>query len=453
MDPGQLERLRQRILDRAHKYTSDPNPPRRHHLVSRFYLEPWTVDGVLRRTVVDTGRWRDLGAKGVGWALDFYRLEAEDLDPVKTPPLAAEVILGEFENIAKPHIDNLLDSAPGVVRDGELIADMSLYVAAQFVRGQTFRDEQLSLIDWSDRQDQTELTTRLARSLLTARAAGAPPAEAAVEQVAAAMRARSPISADPKVQSIELMWSMWLNLAEIIVKWHWTIYSSGSPLLTSDEPVTLIGRPDSDRAEKPGLIRTTAIVFPLSPRRLLVLFPPTGTRLRGPHTLTAGETREINTELMAYADTTVFEQPGTGIAASIEVPPRGPGKPLFDRYGNPARRYRKPSRWADSPEPPPPPIARWHTPSASTTTTGRRINCRILGCRDDASTTVWLPEVAEYARANRQAYDSDPNTPVCHDHQTLLRAAVSESGTNYSVDLRWRHPLTGHREIRIRYPA
>ncbi len=57
-----------------------------------------------------------------------------------------------------------------------------------------------------------ELTTRLARSLLTAKVAGAPPAKAAVEQVAAAMRARSPISADPKAQSIELMWSMWLNL-------------------------------------------------------------------------------------------------------------------------------------------------------------------------------------------------------------------------------------------------
>lgn len=95
------------------------------------------------------------------------RLMAEDLDPIKTPPLAAEVILGEFGNIAKPHIDRLLDFTPGVVRGGELIADISLYVAAQYVRGQTFRDEQLSLIDWSDRQDQTELTTRLARSLLT----------------------------------------------------------------------------------------------------------------------------------------------------------------------------------------------------------------------------------------------------------------------------------------------
>lgn len=148
---------------------------------------------------------------------------------------------------------------------------------------------------------------------------------------------------------------MWLNLAEFIVKWHWTIYSSESPLLTSDEPVTLIGRPGSDRAEKPGLIHTAAIVFPLSPHRLLVLFPPTGTKSRGPHTLSAGETRQTNTELIACADTTVFEQPGTGtgIVASIEIPPRGPGKPLFDRYGNPAQRYRKPSRWADSPEPPP----------------------------------------------------------------------------------------------------
>lgn len=363
-------------------------------MVSRFYLKPWTVEGVLHRTVVDTGRWSDLGTKGVGWAPDFYRLEAEDLDPVKTPPLVAEVIFGEFENVAKPHIASLLDRPPGVVRGDELIADMSMYVAAQFVRGRTFRDEQLALLEWSGRQDQTELTTRLARSLLTARAAGAPPAEAAVEQLAAAMRARSPISADPKAQTIELMWSTWLNLAEFIVKWNWTTYASESPLLTSDEPVTLIGSPDSDRAEKPGLIHSAAIVFPLGPHRLLVLFPPTGAEPQAPYTLTAAETRQINAELMAHADSYVFEQPGTDIAASIEIPPRGAGKPLLDQHGNPVQRYRKPSRWADSPEPPPPPIARWHAPTATTTATGPTINCRVIGCRNDAATTVRLPEVA-----------------------------------------------------------
>ncbi|MEU2040425.1 hypothetical protein [Nocardia niwae] len=36
---------------------------------------------------------------------------------------------------------------------------------------------------------------------------------------AAAMRARTPISADPKAQAIELMLSMWTNLAMLKASW------------------------------------------------------------------------------------------------------------------------------------------------------------------------------------------------------------------------------------------
>ncbi|MEU2040426.1 DUF4238 domain-containing protein [Nocardia niwae] len=92
--------------------------------------------------------------------------------------------------------------------------------------------------------------------------------------------------------------------------------------MTSDEPVTLIGSPGTDRGEKPGFAHCTAIVFPLSPARLLALFPPGSDEPRYPYVLNAVETREINAELMAFADTAVFEQPGSKIAESIDVPAR-----------------------------------------------------------------------------------------------------------------------------------
>ncbi|BDT90197.1 hypothetical protein IFM12275_01730 [Nocardia sputorum] len=89
-------------MERSHAYTNDPNAPYRHHLVPRSYLERWAVNGVVRRTFVDTGQWLKRGLKVVGWLDDFYRLEADDIDPHITPPLFGEVLLGELEDIAKP---------------------------------------------------------------------------------------------------------------------------------------------------------------------------------------------------------------------------------------------------------------------------------------------------------------------------------------------------------------
>ncbi|MGV9823882.1 DUF4238 domain-containing protein [Nocardia xishanensis] len=451
MDSAELQRLCQRILQRAHAYTADPNPPGRHHLVPRFHLQRWTIDGALRRTLVDNGRWRDLGVKGVGWQQDFYRLEADDLDPALTPPLFAEVLLGELENIAKPLIDTMLTFTPGPVRGSEMIADMSLFLAAQIVRGQAFRDEHLILIEWADNQDQVELSTRLARVLLAARAGGTPPSESLVVRLAESMRARTPMSADPKAQAIEMMLHIWLNLARFLADWKWAIYRTEAPLLTSDEPGTLIGKPGTDRGEKPGLLHTAAVVLPLSPNRLLVLFPPESSEPRYPYALDATETREINTEIMAFADSAVFEQPGTDIAASIDIPPRGPGSPLTDTDGAPAQRYRKPSRWAGSPNCPPPPVGRWHQPENPWSPTSM-LGCRVLGCDHAAETAVALPEVADYVRANPRALNCDPHTPVCHNHRALLLASPADAPT-YQVDRRWRDPQTGQRELRIIYPT
>ncbi|MGQ4619764.1 hypothetical protein [Nocardia sp. R7R-8] len=94
------------------------------------------------------------------------------------------------------------------------------------------------LADWSDRQDQVELTTRLAQGLLTAQAGGTPPAEAAVERVAAAMRARTPISSDHKAQTIELMLVMWMNITPLIANWKWALYRSESLLKAVADCVT-----------------------------------------------------------------------------------------------------------------------------------------------------------------------------------------------------------------------
>ncbi|BDT90198.1 hypothetical protein IFM12275_01740 [Nocardia sputorum] len=149
--------------------------------------------------------------------------------------------------------------------NSDLVVDLSPYIAAQYVRGKAFRDEQLVLIEWSARQDQVELSKGLARMILKIQADGVEPDEAMVEKAAAEMRARTPISADPKAQVIQLMVQQWLKLIPIFVGWRWAIYRAESPLLTSDEPVVLIGAPGTDRGEKPGFHPLCSNRFPPEP--------------------------------------------------------------------------------------------------------------------------------------------------------------------------------------------
>lgn len=432
-----------RIVERSRAYTEDPQAPKRHHLVPRSYLDRWATEGIVRGTAVDTGRWRDYGLKGVAYEDHFYRLEADDIDPNVTPPLFGEVLFGELEDVAKSNIDTLVENGPGLLDDSKLINQMAFYIAAQHVRGRAFRDEQLTIIEWSAQQDQVELSKALARGYLTIHSGGLVPTEPAVEQAAAAIRANTPISADPKAQALQLMLQQWLNIVPILAEWKWAVYATESALLTSDEPVVLIGASGVDRREKPGFATSAAIVFPLGPDRLLALFPPSSGEPRYPFVLNEIETRQVNAELMATAETRVFERPGSDIAETIPMLPRGSGEQIHDPGGKPAQRYRKPTRWADADTPRP--ISRWYAPAYSDLT------CTVVDCRYVADHPLLVPEIATYASENRHAYSSDPWTVVCQHHHALLTAEITMKVHGYSVS--FRNPVTGRKETQIKYPA
>ncbi|WP_175280146.1 DUF4238 domain-containing protein [Prescottella equi] len=441
-----------RVVARAKAYTGDPTAPAKHHFVPRSYLDRWAVDGVVRRTLVDTKRWRDIGLKGVAYEDHFYRLEAEDVDPQVTPPLFLEVLFGELEDEAKRDIDKLLQFEPGAVTNAEIIANMSLYLAAQHVRGRAFRDEQLTIVEWSATQDQLKLSVELTRFLLQL-AGDLDPDRDLVEELAAQMRAKEPISADPKAQAIQLTVQQWLRFAPHLAAMEWAVYRTESSILTSDEPVLLLGLPGTDRGERPGLLVTGAIAFPLSPERLLVLFP------RGPHgpdypyVLSADETQQINAELMATAEKMVFEQPGGSVALGIDVPPRGPGREITDSDGNPAVRYRKPTRWAGMTPPPSVPLSRWYK-ARDIFDLGCASPCCVLSCGRGADAVVTLPEVANRGRGGRGSYYyGESSVLVCEAHREVLADEAEKSEPGYVVDFNWRDPQSGRSDLRVRYPA
>ncbi|WP_349536588.1 hypothetical protein [Rhodococcus rhodochrous] len=111
------------------------------------------------------------------------------------------------------------------------------------------------------------------------------------------------------------------------------------------------------------------MLYPLGPHQLLVMLRP-GLRHHGGYVLDEEETRSINHEMVAAAESMVFERPGDDIAAHIEVPARvdvvepsderaadfDPGDALrVMLHGATAR-----SRWAGVPEAPAWPVPRWY---------------------------------------------------------------------------------------------
>ncbi|WP_281917843.1 hypothetical protein [Nocardia sputorum] len=183
-----------------------------------------------------------------------------------------------------------------------------------------------------------------------------------------------------------------------------------------------------------------------------MLFPHTSHEPRYPFVLSVDETREINAELIAFADSAVFERKGGGIAKTISVAPRGPGKPILDLSGKPSQRYRKPSRWSECAVPPPPPVSRWHEPE-NWYDPSNGIGCRVLNCGRGVDRPLLLPETAEYARENPFSFHSDPHTYVCERHYALLAEELAKPSRGYVVDFQWKNPQDNRREVRIRYPV
>ncbi|RQO52729.1 hypothetical protein DBV08_00035 [Rhodococcus sp. KBW08] len=346
------------VAEVAANLTNTPDAPKYHHVVPQSYIRRWTPGrkGSVRSVRVDDGRGKLVGPKKVGGIDDFYRLEADDIDDTSTPPLVVEVLLGVFDNLARVRIDELLAAEPGPVTDVEMKADLAMVVATQMSRGQSFRQEQFDLLEYTSRQDPIEHSKVAARMWLSS--TGQSLDDETIEVTAAQMREkdrRSLISKDHKPQAIQLMMQNLTKLVVPLITRNWAVYRTQTPLLTSDDPVVVIGGPSTDRRVKPGNAGAAVWIYPIDRNRLLAFFlPDISPQL--PFVLDAAETYEINREIVAAAYEKVFEHPDDDIASTITVPPR----PIAPRAETVIDLSRRPTRWFESGEPPPAPVSRWY---------------------------------------------------------------------------------------------
>lgn len=347
---------------------NEKNPPRKHHVVPASFLRRWTEERQLRVTEVDEGRSWITTAEKAGRRTDYYNLASEDLDPDQVPPLLAETLLSEIEALGKNAIDALLDKGVKDLSHQER-SDLAVFLGFQSVRGDSTREMIRKVANDDFKIQYGQLNNDGIRRELIKRGLEATEASVAESAKFITDLNEGSVTVGPQ-RPAEVMhaFQMALKVAEVLYDRHWATFKTAPILLTCDEPVIPLGCPGDNRAELTGIADARAIIFPLAPDSLLVMFRnPPSARTLAP--LTHQELAEINHEVIAHAARWAFERPRRKTSMALRVPPRPQATQIVEHEvtGKPNTsivRLFKPSRWAESSHPPTWPVSKWlwHSP-------------------------------------------------------------------------------------------
>ena len=360
-----LPREAEGLLDEARRNEAG-TPPRKHHLVPASYLRRWAEDGKIRVTEVDEQHTYVTAPKTAARQTDFYRLEHPQLDANKLPPLLFETILSKAEGNAHQVIDHLLEQRDVTGLAPEQTAEFAWHLALSITRGRAFRAEQQEMLNDFYRLQYSKVTDEGIRARLKEHGIDPTPAEVATNREFLDDLQTGEVRVErPVASSIAMSAEMAGPLGERLFQRSWVVFETPPILVTCDEPVVIVGGPGSPRSERSGVETAGALLYPLSPSSLLVLFHPS-MRPVGPLVLDHAEVAEINREIIAATSRWVFERPTRRVAMGLRVP-SAPEKPFMREGPLPQAagaegelyRFMKPTRWSDEALAPPWPVQRW----------------------------------------------------------------------------------------------
>ncbi|WP_083911830.1 DUF4238 domain-containing protein [Nocardia takedensis] len=359
-----------RLMEEA-KRNAAGSPPRKHHLVPGSYLQRWAEpDGKgrseVRVTEVDEHRSYCVAPKKAARETDFYRLEHPDIDPDTLPPLLFETYLSKIEGHAVQAIDGLIRHGDTRELGAETFVLFAMYLGLTATRGREFRTRAHQILTdgykllYADVSDKT-IVQKL-------RDHGMEPTDELIAQHRAFLDGLQTGEIVARIEDAQLVLQsaeMAEDVAERFVHREWLVYETPPILVTCDEPVVRVAGPGAPRGERSGVESSGAVLFPLDPSHLLVMFHP-DMAPRGPLVLDHTETAEINQEIIAGSTRWAFERPRRKVAERLTVPPLPPEAmktegPLAQVEGAKGDLYRQyaPTRWQDDPHAPPWPVARW----------------------------------------------------------------------------------------------
>ncbi|WP_276944634.1 DUF4238 domain-containing protein, partial [Ferrimicrobium acidiphilum] len=296
-----------KMFERARK--NGESPPRKHHLIPASYLERWAVDGRIRVTETDSKYTYVTRPDQAARVTDFYSLASDEMDNDRIPPLLIETILSQIEGDAKQIIDKLIEGGPRALTLIEAL-EFEQFLAFQIVRGRLFREQLAEVVDraqfvlWSDITDEG-----IAANLSEQGVENDPDEVAHIRAFISEWRAGQVRVQLQGPAMVGFAAEAAIQLQGVLLARAWRIFHTSTPLITCDEPVASVPVPRGDRRRYPGLQTAGAIIFPLHPHHLLVMFHPAlplDEEAMRPE-LSQIEVGEINRELAANSERWLFE--------------------------------------------------------------------------------------------------------------------------------------------------
>jgi hypothetical protein len=299
---------------------------RKHHLIPRSYLVRWEKRGSIRVTESDTRNSYCSSPEKTAREKDFYSLASDDLDPHAIPPVLIETILSRVEGAAKSLIDVLISDGPAALDEWDAISFAS-FLSFQTTRGRAFRARLMALANagelliWGGVTDEV-----IGERLRTQGADGGPEAVATIRSFVEDWRAGRYIVGPQPAAQVGYAAMAAEHVGMYFLARPFRVYRSIMPLITCDEPVVPLPLPGHDARTEPGVSTAGAIVLPLDPHHLLVMFHPylALDEIALCPELLPSETDEINLFIAAHSDRWMFELPDRRRTQTLLVPRRLP---------------------------------------------------------------------------------------------------------------------------------
>ncbi|WP_248703901.1 DUF4238 domain-containing protein [Curtobacterium sp. MWU13-2055] len=352
----------QTVLNNAASMTAARQEPRRHHLVPRFYLDQWTVAG--RVQVTDLQKRRHTFTVRPEQALietDYYRIHEGMVGGGS--PVAWESWLSAVEGAAAPLL-------PAVCADGlealppEEQGQFLQFIAVQVTRSRNYRLQGRWMLGagyyqlWElDRPGA--IAAHLERN----------GAAATLEQVSALGAYFQRSVEDPWSAAFSPELDMYASmhaanaLVRTLAERTPVTFCTETPLLTTDEPVTLLAENHGDLdSPHSGWHAAPIIAMPLGPHHVLALFRRDMPAVDKSRPLSRWDTLELNRALIGNAHRHVVSLPGNRLAARLYVPDIKPPmrvRTIRTSDGQTFRHATPLRRWSEELDAPRRPVAFW----------------------------------------------------------------------------------------------
>jgi hypothetical protein len=296
-------------------------------------LERFATGGQIELVERDDPSWsRRLGVAAALAENYFYSIDTED---GRRDPMVEEMFAKEVEGPAAEAIRRVFDEGRPLNAPGPR-ERISVFLAFQYVRGWRTREAALEQHKASMRVLAMMATPAMVRE--GAQKRGEDMSEEEAAEIAAYANAGDFTIQIPHEANnhLGLVLPMVPELVKFFYARMWRVLEFEAPaLLTSDEPVALVGGDPLAFGQAGGLASAAHIAFPVDPRRALVMSRPDLPLEEGRCPGAAEDAMVVNRQVAYGAHRFLVRSPGTDPLAGFVLPKRAPSvsiTPTSDGY-------------------------------------------------------------------------------------------------------------------------